>query len=181
MNRHLAQVREFHSVCKIAQADNGKAHKLADMDIITYQALLMGSGKTVFAAFKTGDMAHILAGITELAYYALSAIAKQGEAAVQSQISWQHDGFVISVMRLLSEKINACATGQVKDYSEIYNLCQLLTNSFINADFDGAFGKIHENNLALRDANGILPPSVFKNPDKIQLPLTPDLSDFLYE
>jgi hypothetical protein len=48
---------------------------LSDMDIIMRQALLMEAGSEIFKAIKAGEMAEILAGLIDLSYSALGAIA----------------------------------------------------------------------------------------------------------
>ncbi|PKM13177.1 MAG: hypothetical protein CVV13_02605 [Gammaproteobacteria bacterium HGW-Gammaproteobacteria-3] len=109
------------------------------MDIIHYQAALMAGGSETFNALKAGDTEQILRGLTDIAYYALAAIARRGEQVTQHPVSWRHDGFVISLMRLLSDKINQCATGRADHYSDLYCVCSHLASSFLNADFDKAF------------------------------------------
>jgi hypothetical protein len=173
MNEHLKRVREFHESCGLPQADYGVHKHLSDMDIIMRQALLMDAGSETLTAIKSGDMVAILAGLADLAYYALGAIALQGQDVVEEPVLWRHDGFVLSVMRLLSDKINQCASGQVEHYSALYCLCAHLAKSFINADFDKTLLMLHNNNMARLNERRK------SRPEK--LPKAPDLSDCLYE
>lgn len=173
MNEHLKRVREYHASCALPQADYGADKRLSDMEIIMRQALLMEAGSETFTAIKSGDMVAILAGLADLAYYALGAIAMQGQDVKEQSVLWRHDGFVLSVMQLLSDKINQCATGKVEHYSEVYCLCAHLAKSFINADFDKALLMVHNNNMARLDE------SRKRRPEK--LPKAPDLSECLYE
>ena len=181
MNKHLTLVREFHDAFSFPQAEQGANVRLSEMDIIMRQALLMEEGSALLRAIKAGDMVAILAGMIDLAYCALGAIAIQGADVSNQPVSWQHDGFVISLMRLFSDKINHCASGSPDNYSEVYGLCVYLSRNFINADFDKAFQMVHDNKMTKLDKNSkfttknaedILKSSYFK---------TPDLSDCLYE
>lgn len=181
MNKHLQLVRELHDDFSFPQTDFGANVQLSDMDIILHQALLMEDGSEVLKAIHGGDMVEILNGLVDLAYCALDAIAMQGEDVKEIPSSWQHDGFVISLMRLLSDKINQCATGRTEHYSEIYCLCIHLTRSFINADFDNAFQAIHNNYMSRLDESR---KSGFNNVSQVRKsPMfnAPDLSDYLYE
>ena len=162
MNKHLKLVREFHDALSVPQAEHGANTRLSDMDVVLRQALLMDEGSAALKAIKSGDMVEILAGLVNLAYSALGAVAMQGGDVTDNPVTWRHDGFVLSVMRALSDKINHCSSGSSADYSAVYCLCIHLTGSFINADFDKAFQMIHDGKLS--------------KPAKI-----PDLSDCLYE
>jgi hypothetical protein len=162
MNKHLKLVREFHDTYSFPQAEQGANVRLSDMDIIMRQALLMEEGSTALKAIKAGDMVEILAGLVNLAYCALGAITMRGGDVIDHPVTWRHDGFVLSVMRVLSENINHCTSGSNDDYSAVYCLCAHLTNSFINADFDKAFQMIHDAKMS--------------KPAK-----APDLSECLYE
>ena len=75
MNKHLNLVREFHDALSFPQAVYGANVRLSEMDIILRQALLLEAGGELFKAFKAGDMVEILAGMINLAYSALGAIA----------------------------------------------------------------------------------------------------------
>ena len=132
-------------------------------------------------AIKAGDMVAILAGMVNLSCSALGAIAVQGADVFDRPVSWRHDGFVISLVRLFSDKINHCASGSPENYSEVYCLCVYLSKSFINADFDKPFQMVHDSKMSKLGKSGklteenaeeILRSSYFK---------TPDLSDCLYE
>lgn len=162
MNKHLKSVREFNDVFALPQAEQGANERLSDMDIVMRQALLMEEGSAVLKAISAGEMVEILAGLVNLAYSALGAIAMRGGDVADRPVTWRHDGFVLSVMRILSEKIHHCTSGSTDDYSEVYCLCAHLTGSFINADFDKAFQMVHDGKMS-------------------KPPVTPDLSDSLYE
>jgi hypothetical protein len=181
MNKHLKLVREFHSAFSYHQADEGANEKPSDMEIISRQALLMEAGSTVLHALKSGDMVAILTGLVELAYCALGAIAEQGGEVVEYAPSWQHDGFVLSLMQLVSSHINACTSGSTEQYSAVYGLCAHLSRSFLNADFDKAMQMLHANNMAQLATTGL---SLYDNAaarKKLTPLTTPDLSDCLYE
>ncbi len=144
MNKHLKLVGEFHGALSLPQAEHRVNARLSDMDIVGHQALLMQEGSAVLKAIKAGDMVEILAGLANLAYCALDAIAMHGGDVVDQPVTWRHDGFVVSIMCILSDKINNCTSGSTDAYSEVYCLCVHLTGSFINADFDKAFQIIHD-------------------------------------
>ena len=148
MNKHLKLVREFNDTYALPQAEQGNNAHLSDMDIVTHQALLMAAGSAVLTAIKSGDRVEILTGLINLAYHALAAIAMRGGDVIERPVHWRNDGFVGSIMRILSDKINHCTTGKAEDYSELYCLCAHLTNSFINADFDKAFQMLHESKMS---------------------------------
>jgi hypothetical protein len=176
MNQHLAAIRAYHDELAIPQAEHGAPVDVSDMDIILRQAFLMDGGSETFKAIKSGEMAAILAGLTDLAYYALSAIALSGNDVSDEPVDWRHDGFVLSVMTLLSKEIDRCKDGDPKNYSALYCLCVHLTKAFLNADFNGAFQCVHANNMDRLNA--------IKNADRLtqlQLPKAPDLSEFMYE
>lgn len=162
MNKHLKLVREFHDTLSLPQAEYGENVRLSDMDIVEHQALLMVEGSTVLNAIKTGEMVEILAGLVNLAYYALDAIAIRGSDVTDRPVTWRNDGFVISIMHILSDKINNCTSGGADAYSDVYCLCVHLTRNFINADFDKAFQMVHDSKLSKQAQ-------------------APDLSECLYE
>ena len=181
MNKNLKLVREFHDAFSFPQAEQGENAQLSEMAIILHQALLMEEGSELFKAIKAGDMVEILAGMINLSYSALSAIATEGSDVRDLPVSWRHDGFVISLMRLFSDKINNCASGNPDDYSEVYCLCAYLSKSFINADFDKAFQMVHDSKMSSLDKNGKL---IFENSEEAlssKFFKTPDLSECLYE
>lgn len=181
MNKHLRLVREFHDAFSFSQAEHGASGRLSEMDIIMRQALLMAEGSELFKAIKVGDMVQILAGTINLAYCALGAIAIQGADVLDQPVSWRHDGFVISLMRLFSDKINHCTSGSSDNYSEVYCLCVHLSRSFINADFDKAFQMIHDSKMSRMDQNGKLICENAAETLESKFFKTPDLSDCLYE
>ncbi|MGR9072908.1 MAG: nucleoside triphosphate pyrophosphohydrolase family protein [Gammaproteobacteria bacterium] len=181
MNEHLKLVREFHDVFSVSQAEHGADAKISDMNIIMCQALLMDGGSETLKAMKAGEMAAILSGLVDLAYSALGALAFRGADVIDRPVSWRHDGYVISIMRLLSEKINACASGGAESYSDVYCLCKVLAKSFLNADFDKAFRMVHDSHLAKVDETGKLNYDYAGQIRKSTLFKGPDLSDCLYE
>jgi predicted HAD superfamily Cof-like phosphohydrolase len=181
MNKHLKLVREFHDAFSFPQAEQGKNVRLSEMDIILRQALLMEEGSELFRAIKAGDMVEILAGMINLSYCALGAIAIQGADVLDRPVSWQHDGFVISLMRLFSDKINYCVSGNPDNYSEVYGLCVYLSRSFINADFDKAFQLVHDSKMSRLGKGGKLPCENAEEILKSKFFKTPDLSECLYE
>jgi hypothetical protein len=148
MNKHLKLVREFHDTFSFPQAKQGANERLSDMDIVMRQALLMDEGSGVLKAIKAGEMVGILLGLVNLAYCALGAIAMRGDSIIDSPVTWRHDGFVLSIMRILCDKINRCSSGSTDDYSAVYCLCAHLAASFINADFDKAFQMIHDGKMS---------------------------------
>ena len=181
MNKHLKLVREFNDALSFPQAGHGENVRLSEMDIIMRQALLMEEGSLLLRAIKAGDMVEILAEMVNLSYGALGAIAVQGADILDRPVLWRHDGFVISLARLFSDKINHCASGGPENYSEVYCSCVYLSKSFINADFDKAFQMVHDSKMSMLGKSGkltevntaeILRSIYFK---------TPDLSDCLYE
>lgn len=171
MNRHLQSVREFHAAYSVSQAEFGQEGHLADMEIISRQALLMEEASELFKAFKRGEMADVLAGLVNLGYAALTVIALQGEDVKETSVSWQHDGLVISIMRSVSDKVNQCSSGQSEAYSTLYCLCVQLARDFLNADFDKAFQVVHESRMA----------ALKEHPHPSRHFKTPDLSDCLFE
>ena len=126
-------------------------------------------------------MVEVLAGMINLAYSALGAIAIQGADVLDQPVSWQHDGHVISLMRLFSDKINHCASGSSDNYSEVYDLCVYLSRNFINADFDKAFQMVHDSKMLKLDKNSQFTAKNAEDLLKSSCFKTPDLSDCLYE
>lgn len=177
MNKHLQSVREFRDTYSLPQGTYGMHGHLSDMDMIMHQAWLMNAGGDVLLSLKKGDMAEILVSLVGLAYCALSAIALQGDDVVESPVLWRHDGSVLSVMRVLSEKINQCASGKSEDYSEVYCVCAHLTRGFLNADFDKAMQLFHASRMSSGKPLGA---NVDKDDNSNQYTL-PDLSECLYE
>ncbi|WP_262963792.1 nucleoside triphosphate pyrophosphohydrolase family protein [Methylobacter psychrophilus] len=172
MNKNLQLVREFHDVFSCRQAQQGANLSLSEMDIILRQGLLMEEGSQLFKAFKAGDMVAILAAMINLSYCALQAIAIAGADVLDRPVAWQHDGHIISLMRLFSDKINHCTSGNPEDYSAVYCLCAYLSRSFINADFDKAFQMIHDGKMSQVGD---------EQPEEIPKHKVGDLSDCLYE
>jgi hypothetical protein len=148
MNKHLKLVREFHDTHSLHQAQHGTHERLSDMDIVMHQALLMDNGSAVLKAIKAGDMVEILTTLVNLAYCALTGVAIQGDDVVDSPVTWRHDGFILSIIRILSDRINHCTSGSTDDYSAVYCLCAHLATSFTNADFNKAFQIIHDRKMS---------------------------------
>ena len=181
MNKHLEKVREFHDQFGIEQPDYPETVHLSDMDIVMRQALLMDCGSETFKAITSGDLAKILAGLVDLAYNALAAIACRGDGVVSTSVSWRQDGSVLSIMRVLGDKINNCASGESIHYSALYNICEQLARGFVNADFDKAFSIVHDNLMKSAVATGSAGRDYSQRLAKETLPEAPDLSDALYE
>lgn len=173
MNKHLAMVREFHAAYQVPQPEFGQIEQLSDMDIIFGQALLMEEASRLFYAFKDGELADILAGLVNLGYAALTVIALEGKDAGKTEISWPHDGRVISIMQRVTEQIKQCAAGKHSAYSDMYGLSAQLARDFLNADFDKAFQAVHDSRMkTLAQREQDVGPMTF---------ITPDLSDSLFE
>lgn len=164
MNKHLQQVRDFHRKFAIKQPDEGEIGHLSDMDIVMRQALLLDCGSETFKAIASGDLIKILAGLVDLSFNALAAIACRGDEVVSVSANWRQDGSVLSVMRVLSEKINLCTSGETVHYSGLYAICAHLSQRFVNADFDEAFQIVHQHLMSGRgDAERLdLSPALFE-------------------
>jgi hypothetical protein len=181
MNTHLQLVREFHQQFGIAQADAQSSQALSDMDIVMRQALLLACTRETFEAIAEGDMPQLLAGIIDLAYNALAAIACRGDNVMAGTGSWRQDGSVLSLVKALSDKVNACTSGETVDYSALYRLCQQITQGFINADFDGAFRQVHASLMASHTPYANSGHDYASRLAAETLPAAPDLSAFLFE
>lgn len=180
MNKHLALVRDFHARFGIQQPDFPETAHLSDMDIVMYQALLMDNGSTTLKAFTSGDLAKILAGLVNLAYCALAPIACRGDDVIATSVAWRQDGSVLSLMKVLGDKIGYCCTGETIHYSALYNICEQLARGFINADFDKALQMTHRN-LMLQTPVAEPAQSYEVRIARSSLPCPPDLSEALYE
>lgn len=181
MNAHLNAVRQFHGALLFQQAEPGATERMTDMDVIRYQALLMEAGSEVLKAIKAGEMSEILLGLVDLAYAALAAIARQGGEVTDQPVTWRLDGYVLSVMQIVSDKISHCTSGEAKDYSAVYCLCVHLARGFVNADFDKAFQRVHQLNMSRVQVSG---ESLYSDTDKLRsskLQKSPDLNECLYE
>jgi hypothetical protein len=141
MHNHLALVRTMQPNQKVSE---GETLHVSDMDIILSQALLMDAGSLTFKAIKSGEIADILAGLVSLAYTALQTLAIQDKDIVENQGEGYQQYQMLAIMRLLSDKIHLCSSGQAEHYSELYHLCTNLASGFLNADFDKAFQIYHE-------------------------------------
>ncbi|CAD6879815.1 hypothetical protein [Methylomonas albis] len=150
MNKHLQQVRDFHRKFGINQPDDGESGHLSNMDIVMRQALLLDCGSETFRAIASGDLTKILAGLVDLSFNALAAIASRGDDVIAVSANWRQDGSVLSVMRVLSEKINQCTSGETVHYSGLYAICAHLSQRFVNADFDEAFQIVHQHLMSGR-------------------------------
>jgi hypothetical protein len=173
MNKHLQLIRNFRETLSLPE----DAGHLSDMAIVLRQAWLMEGGKQVLLAIKQGDMAVILARLTGLSYLALNAIAMQGGEVDIQPVTWKHDGSILSVARLIIDRINACASGQSKDYSALYCASAQLVGSFLNADFDKAFGVFHQHQLEVEAVHA----QDTESRGEVDWSHLPDLSDCLYE
>ncbi|WP_031431650.1 nucleoside triphosphate pyrophosphohydrolase family protein [Methylomicrobium agile] len=173
MNKHLQSVREFREHFGFSREEG----RLSDMTIVLRQAWLMEGGKQVFLAIKQGDMTVILARLTGLAYLALNAVAMQGAEVNLQPVSWQHDGSVLSLMRLIGDRINVCSSGLSEDYSALYCACAQLSGGFLNADFDKSFGLFHRHQMETGTGRG----QGTEDRSEVEWNRLPDLSDCLYE
>ncbi|MEQ1636194.1 MAG: nucleoside triphosphate pyrophosphohydrolase family protein [Methylococcales bacterium] len=181
MNEHLKAVRAFHAALNYPQVALEKQSRLSDMEVIKYQALLMEAGSETLKALEAGEMAEILLGLVDLAYVALAAIATEGGEVTDKAVYWQHDGYVLSVMKGLTDKINDCSSGSADNYSELYCLCIHLARGFVNADFNKAFQVVHQNNLSRLSINCESFYSDTGNLRKLKLKHAPDLNECLFE
>lgn len=180
MNKHLQLVRDFNEHAGIKQPNFSETAHLSDMDIVMYQALLMDQGSTTFKAITSGDLANILAGLIDLAYTALAPIACRGDEVIATSVVWHQDGSVLSILKVLCDKIGDCSRGDTVAYSALYNISEQLAKGFINADFDKAFEIVHRHLMQQPQAS---------EPDqnytariaRARLPSPPDLSEALYE
>lgn len=179
MNPHLQLVREFHDRFGIDQPEYSDSQHLSTMDIVMRQALLMECGSETFKAITAGDLAKILAGLVDLAYNALAAIACRGDDVINTSANWRQDGSVLSVMKVLSDRINQCTSGETIHYSALYNLCEQLARGFVNADFDQALRMVHANLMGRAVSGGSQ--NYEQRLERETLPSAPDLSDALYE
>ncbi|MGR8929873.1 MAG: nucleoside triphosphate pyrophosphohydrolase family protein [Gammaproteobacteria bacterium] len=181
MNKNLEKVREFHQKFNIEQPKYPETAHLSDMDIVMRQALLMDCGSETFKAITAGDLVKILAGLVDLAYNALAAIACRGEDVVSTSVAWRQDGSVLSVMKVIADKINNCSSGETVHYSALYNICESLARAFVNADFDQAFAIVHDNLMKSAINTASAGHDYSQRLAKETLPVAPDLSDALYE
>jgi len=179
MNKHLELVREFHKKYGIAQPDFPETLHLSDMDIIMRQALLLECGSELHKAIAIGELSKILAGLVDLAYNALAAIACRGDDVVAVPVNWRQDGSVLSVARAVSEKINLCISGETVHYSGLYALCKHLALAFINADFDQALRLVHQQLMSQPETGS--PKNYAQRIELETLGTAPDLSSALYE
>lgn len=171
MNKHLILVREFHQKYGIKQPERQESIHLSDSEIVMRQSLLLQCGSDTCLAIARGDLEKILAGLVDLAYNALAAIALSGGDVVTVQVNWRQDGSVLSLAKIVSEKINACSTGDIAGYSGLYTLCQHVCKFFLNADFDTAFQIVHNSLLAQQSQHA----------GSETLDKAPDLSEAFYE
>lgn len=138
MSEHLRSVKEFHQALSILPTQVEGAHGLPDKDIINYQAMLMETGSELLKAMRVGEMPEMLLGLVELAYVALAAIAKQNGELAARPAAFNSEWTLLSVVNVVSDKINACSAGQVEAYSGVYFLCVDLATAFVNADFNNS-------------------------------------------
>lgn len=144
MHRHLSMVRDFHEKFGINQPEEGEIGDLAIEDIVNRQALILACASETFKAIATEDLVRVMAGLVDLSFNSLAAIACRGDDIVPVSVNWRQDGSVLSVVRVLSEKINQCTSGETIHYSALYAICVHLTRGFVNADFDEAFDIVYQ-------------------------------------
>lgn len=173
MNQHLTLIKTAHPTPKVAEEET---MPVSEMEIILTQALLMDAGSVTFKAIKSGEIADILAGLVALAYTSLQACAMQDEDVVENQGAACQTYQLLEIMRLLSDKIQNCSSGQAKHYSELYHLCTHLASGFLNADFDKAFRLYHDWCKARADSSEET--TTMSSPQRTK---SPDLTDCLYE
>jgi len=179
MNPHLQLVRDFHDRFGIEQPEYPDTTHLSTMDIVMRQALLMDCASETCKAITSGDLARILAGLVDLAYNALAAVACRGEDVVNTSVTWRQDGSVLSVVKALSDRVNQCTSGETVHYSALYHVCLQLARGFVNADFDAAFRMVHANLMSKASSN--VAKSYDQRIERETLPHAPDLSQALYE
>lgn len=179
MTTHLDLVRAFHRQFGIVQPEFPDTAHLSDMDIVMRQTLLMQAGQDSLHAIVVSDMAKLLGGLVDLAYNALAAIACRGDELQKMNVTWRRDGSVLSVAQALSQRIHDCCSGETRDYSALYCLCQQLAIGFVNADFDGAFRAVHDDIMQSHPAP--VGNDYAHRLARETLPKAPDLTDKLYE
>jgi len=165
MNNHLTLLQSLQNQPK----NKGETPHFSDMDVISAQATLMEAGSLTFKAIKSGEISGILAGLVALAYAALQALAAQDQDILENSGENQPVYQMLEIMRLISEKVHDCSSGQAEHYSGLYYLCSHLATDFLNADFEKAIQVYHEWNKVRQ---------VVGDHQKTNLP---DLTDCLYE
>ncbi len=173
MHPHLALIKNSPS---LSSRIEGQGSSITAMDIILSQARLMEAGSLTFKAIKAGEIADILAGLVALAYYSAQALAQQNEDIVKNIEKIPQTYQMLTIMRLLSDKINACSSGAAIDYSTLYFVSKHLATDFLNADFDKAFRAYDEwyKNCADVSSGG----HPLAKPENANCP---DLTDCLFE
>jgi len=164
LNKQLSLVRDFHQRYGIAQPDYPETAHLSDAEIVLRQALLLQCGSDTCKAIAGGDLEKILAGLVDLAYNALAAIAIRGDDVITVNVNWRQDGSVLSLARVISEKINSCTSGETLAYSGLFSLSRHLCKFFLNADFDKAFQIVHDS-LMTQDHGQPISETLLKAPD----------------
>jgi hypothetical protein len=144
IERHLQQVRDFHERLGIPQAPVHSPIHLPEMEVVLRQTLLYQCGHETFSAIVESDMAKMLSGLVDLAFNALAAVAISGEEVQPVNIAWRQDGSMLSVAKVISDRIHRCLSGEASDYAALYCLSEKLAREFINADFDGAFDHVYQ-------------------------------------
>lgn len=171
MSDHLSLVKNSKSGAPVTAGQT-----LSDMDIIDLQALLMQAGSAAFRAIKSGEIANILTGLVSMAYTSLEALSALGKERIEGKREASQAYQMPAIMRLLSDKIGHCTSGEATAYCALYHLCEDLSSGFLNADFDKAFRVYHE----WRKANPDLTDICFKTETGCLIN-APDLTDCLYE
>lgn len=180
MHKHLLLVRDFHERFGIKQPDFPETAHLSDMDIVMHQAMLMDYGSATFKAISSGDLTNILVGLVDLAYTSLVPIACRGDDVIATSVAWRQDGSVLSIVKVLCDKISLCSSGDTARYSALYSICEHLARGFINADFDKAFQIVHRD-LMLQPAITIPDHNYAARLVRASMPVPADLSEALYE
>ena len=173
MTNHLELVKSLKNIASVTTTPKSQ---LNEMEIIGLQALLMQSGSATFRAINSGEIANILTGLVSMAYTAMEALSAMGKKKIEGNREATQAYQMPAIMRLLSEKIDQCASGDASSYCELYHLCEDFSSGFLNADFDKAFRCYHE----WRKANPELTDICFKTETGCLIN-APDLTDCLYE
>jgi hypothetical protein len=148
MHHHLKLVRDFHDALGIPQAAFGQTIPLSDDEIILRQALLFACASETFNGLAADEPSKIQSGLVDLAFNALAAIANSGDNVITVSSKWRQDGSSLTVVRLLTEKIQQCASGDTLHYSALYQLCTQLVENLLQTDFDRALQKLQQQLIA---------------------------------
>jgi len=180
-SEHLQLVRDFYNTLPLPLVKPGQNGRMSDRDVIKYQAYLTEAASTALYAIHTTEIVDILRSLAGLAYIAAAAIAIQGGGIADKPNFWRQDGSVLSVARIISEKINRCADGGNDNYSELYCLCAHLVRGFINADFDKSFRLVHLHFISQIKQSGASVYDTSSHLFSLKMKNYPDLSECLFE